>query len=138
MKINLLKGINDIEFGISKYEFSKEQGTELDFEVIEEDADFKTEAVFIKDYNSSLYFEGTEVDMTLAACDTQNKEANLYGVMIFDKTKDEIKALMLEHNNKDLEEEAEEWGEMRLGYYDARIDFYFDGEKLRSVSWGVL
>ena len=137
MEIKLLKGIKDIDFGISKYNFAKELGTELSFEIIEEEADFKTEAVYSEKYSSSLYFEGIEIDMTFAACDTQNKDAILFGEKIFDKTKDEIKALMKENTYKDLEEEVEEWGEERLGYYDARVDFYFDGGKLRSVSWGV-
>ena len=138
MEIKLLKGIKDIEFGISKYDFAQKKGSELFFEVIEEDGDFKTEAVFVEEYGSSLYFEGIEIDMTFAACDTQNKDAILFGVKIFDKTKDEIKTLMKEHYYKDLEEETEEWGEERLGYYDARVDFYFEGDKLRSVSWGVM
>jgi len=137
MEIKLLKGIKDIEFGVSKYEFVQKHEAELSFEVIEEDADFKTEASYIEEYGSSLYFEGIEIDMTFAACDTQNKDAILFGEKIFDKTKDEIKALMKENTYKDLEEEVEEWGEERLGYYDARVDFYFDGGKLRSVSWGV-
>ncbi|OYT10674.1 MAG: hypothetical protein B6I18_07855 [Bacteroidetes bacterium 4572_112] len=137
MEIKLLKGIKDIDFGISKYEFVKKLGTDLSFEIIEEEGDFKTEAVFVEEYGSSLYFEGIEIDMTFAACDTQNKDAVLFGEKIFNKSKAEIKVLMKENTYKDLEEEIEEWGEERLDYYDARVDFYFDGGKLRSVSWGV-
>ena len=137
MEIKLLKGIKGIEFGISKYEFAQKYESNLSFEVIEEDADFKTEAVYIEEYESSLYFEGIEIDMKFAACDTQNKDAILFGEKIFDKSKEEIKTLMKENTYKDLEEEIEEWGEERLGFYDARVDFYFDEGKLRSISWGV-
>ncbi|MCK5846618.1 MAG: hypothetical protein KAG84_04210 [Bacteroidales bacterium] len=137
MEINILNGINDIKFGISKYNFVKSMESDLRFEIIEEDADFKTEAIYLDNILSSLFFEGSESDMTFAACDTQNKEALLYGEKVFSIKKEGIKKLMAKNNYHNLEEETEEWGEERLGYFDARIDFYFENSKLKSVSWGV-
>ena len=137
MEINLLNGINDIEFGITKYDIINKINSELEFDIIEEDADFKTETVFLEDIDSSLYFEGTESLMIFSACDTQNKDATLYGESIFKMNKAKIKLLMKENNFDNLEEEIEEWGEERLGYYEARVDFYFNNNKLKSVSWGI-
>ena len=137
MQINLLTGINDIVFGISKYDFVSKINSELEFDIIEEDADFKTETTYMDDIDSSLYFEGTESLMVFSACDTQNKDATLFGELIFSLNKARIKTLMKENNFDKLEEEIEEWGEERLGYYDARIDFYFNNNKLKSISWGI-
>ncbi|RLD41810.1 MAG: hypothetical protein DRI86_12765 [Bacteroidetes bacterium] len=137
MEINLLNGISNIEFGISKYEFSKKIDSDSKFEIIEEDGDFKTEAIYIDNLESSLFFEGSESEMKFAACDTQNHNSILFGKQIFKLNKDELINLMKDNNYSNLEEEVEEWGEKRLGYFDARIDFYFDNNKLKSVSWGV-
>ncbi len=137
MEINLLNGISNIEFGISKYEFSKKIDSDSKFEIIEEDGDFKTEAIYIDNLESSLFFEGSESEMKFAACDTQNHNSILFGKQIFKLNKDELINLMKDNNYSNLEEEVEEWGEERLGYFDARIDFYFNNNKLKSVSWGV-
>ncbi len=137
MEINLLNGISSIEFGISKYEFSKKIDSDSKFEIIEEDGDFKTEAIYIDNLESSLFFEGSESEMKFAACDTQNHNSILFGKQIFKLNKDELINLMKDNNYSNLEEEVEEWGEERLGYFDARIDFYFNNNKLKSVSWGV-
>lgn len=137
MEINLLNGISNIEFGISKYEFSKKIDSDSKFEIIEEDGDFKTEAIYIDNLESSLFFEGSESEMKFAACDTQNHNSILFGKQIFKLNKDELINLMKDNNYSNLEEEVEEWGEKRLGYFDARIDFYFNNNKLKSVSWGV-
>ena len=137
MKINLLKGIENIDFKISKTDLIKRFGQELEFEIIEEEEDYKTEVLFLPEYSSSLFFEGTESDINLTACETQNKDAEIFGVKVFEKDYNEIKELMKEHNYHEFEEEEEEWGEKRLGFYDALVDFYFENNKLKSVSWGL-
>ena len=38
---------------------------------------------------------------------------------------------------KELEEEEED-GELRVSFEDALIDFFFDGDEMTAVSWGVL
>ncbi len=137
MKINLLKGIENIDFKISKHDLITRLNQELEFEIIEEEEEFKTEVLFLPEYSSSLFFEGTESDINLSACETQNKDAEIFGIKIFTKSYKEIKELMKEHSYHQFEEEEEEWGEKRLGFYDALVDFYFEDTKLKSVSWGL-
>jgi len=137
MKINLLKGIDTIDFKISKSELAKKLNQDLEFEIIEEDEEYKTEVLYLPEYSSSLYFEGLESDMNLAACETQNKDAELFNTKIFNKNADAIIALMKENGYSEIEEEIEEWGEKRIGFNDGRIDFFFKDDKLQGVSWGL-
>jgi hypothetical protein len=85
---------------------------------------------------TNIYFEG--ITKSVVACfETENKEATLYGKKVFDLKKDEVVKLMKANGFKDLEEETEE-GELRVSFEDALIDFFFEGDKMTAVSWGVL
>ena len=44
---------------------------------------------------------------------------------------------MKDNGFKDMEEEEED-GELRVSFEDAMIDFFFEGDKMTAVSWGVL
>jgi hypothetical protein len=138
MQINLLNGVDDVEFGISKQSLIDRYGAELNFEIIDEEEDIKTEAVVFKDSETTLYFEGSETEMIFSACDTENHDALLFGEKIFTKTEDEIKELMKARKYSIDEEDTEEWGEKRISYYDAMVDFFFEDGELSSISWGIL
>jgi len=36
-----------------------------------------------------------------------------------------------------VDEDTEEWGEKRLSFDEALIDFYFENEEMVTVNWGV-
>ena len=48
-----------------------------------------------------------------------------------------IERVMKENGFKEVEEETED-GELRVSFEDAMIDFFFEGDKISAVSWGVL
>jgi hypothetical protein len=74
----------------------------------------------------------------MTACATENTDSILFSKRVFDMSKDEITSLMQSQNFKELEEDTEEWGEERLSFYDAMVDFFFEKGKLVSISWGIL
>lgn len=85
---------------------------------------------------TSIYFEG--ITKSVAACfETENERAELYGAKVFDLNRAEVIELMQENGYKELEEEDED-GEHRVSFEDALIDFFFDGDHMTAVSWGVL
>lgn len=45
--------------------------------------------------------------------------------------------LLKQHGHVDFEQEDED-GETRISCEDILVDFFFDGETLSAVSWGVL
>jgi hypothetical protein len=138
VEIKLLTGFNELLFGSAKHEIIEALGTADQFETIEEEDEVFTEMHTYNDLKSSFFFEGNETDMVFTSCDTENENALLFGNKVFEMSELEIKQMMREHNFKDLETDEEEWGEKRLSYMDAMVDFYFDNEELISVTWGIL
>lgn len=138
MEIFLLKGLNNFEFGISKDSFIESNPNSINFELIEEEEELKTEAIYLESLKSYLYFEGDETELLMTACATENNESTLYSKKVFDMSKSDIISLMKAQGFKELEEDTEEWGEDRLSFYDAMVDFFFEKGKLISISWGIL
>ena len=74
----------------------------------------------------------------MVACfETENDAATLFGKKVFDLKKEDAVKLMKDNGFKDMEEETED-GELRVSFEDAMMDFFFDGDVLTAVSWGVL
>ncbi len=48
---------------------------------------------------------------------------------------EEIIGLMHEKGYIDMEDDEETWGELRVSFDDAQIDFYFLDNQLTLVSW---
>jgi len=133
-----LVGVNELKFGNTKEEILEVLGVSDQFEIIEEDEEVFTEMYTYPKYQASLFFEGNETEMIFTSCDTENKDIYLFGNKIFEKSEAEILQLMKEHNFKDLEVDEEEWGEKRVSFLDAMMDFYFHDEELVSITWGIL
>ena len=133
-----LKGVNELQFGNTKEEIIEVIGATDQFEIIEEEEEVFTEMYTYPKYKASLFFEGNETEMIFTSCDTENKDVYLFDNKIFDLSEAEIMQLMKEHNFKDLEIDEEEWGEKRISYLDAMMDFYFHDEELISITWGIL
>jgi len=138
MEIYLLKGLDNFEFGLTKDSFIENNPDKINFELVEEEEELKTEAISLSEINSYLYFEGDETELLMTACATENKDAILFSKKVFDMSKEEISSLMKLQGFKEMEEDTEEWGEERLSFYDAMVDFFFEEGKLVSVSWGIL
>jgi len=139
-KIEILPliGVNELKFGNTKEEIIEVIGAADQFEIIEEEEEVFTEMYTYPKYQASLFFEGNETEMIFTSCDTENRDIYLFGNKVFDMSEAEIKQMMKEHNFQDLEIEDEEWGEKRLSYLDAMMDFYFENEELVSITWGLL
>ena len=78
------------------------------------------------------------ITKSVAACfETENEDAVLYGTKVMDLNRAQAIELMRENGFKELEEEDED-GEHRVSFEDAMIDFFFVGDEMTAVSWGVL
>lgn len=129
-------GLGDIEFGEIPENVTKVFGEPEQAEEITSDDDLKTT---ILTYNNgvTVFLEGL-VEPVVSNFDIDNKNASLYGAQIFEMQENEITKLMKDHGFSEIEKEEEEWGEVRLTFEDALIDFYFEADKLAAISWGVL
>ena len=136
--IKPLKGYGEIPFGMTLDDAVKLLNMPDFYEELSDMEETGNRSIFYQ-YDSlatNIYFEG--ITKSVVACfETENKAATLYGKKVFDLKKDEAVKLMKANGFKDLEEEMEE-GELRITFEDALIDFFFEGDKMTAVSWGVL
>ncbi len=136
--IEPLKGYGEIPFGMTLDDTVKLLNMPDFYEELSDMEETGNRSVFYQ-YDSlatNIYFEG--ITKSVVACfETENQEATLYGKKVFDLTKEEIVKLMKANDFKELEEENEE-GELRVSFEDALVDFFFEGDKMTAVSWGVL
>ncbi|MBR5911452.1 MAG: hypothetical protein IKZ55_05675 [Bacteroidales bacterium] len=136
--IEPLKGYGEIPFGMTLDDTVKLLNMPDFYEELSDMEETGNRSVFYQYDNlaTNIYFEG--ITKSVVACfETENQEATLYGKKVFDLTKEEIVKLMKANGFKELEEELEE-GELRVSFEDALVDFFFEGDKMTAVSWGVL
>ena len=136
--IEPLKGFGDIPFGMALDDAVKKLGNPNFYEELSDMEETGNRSIFYEydELDTNIYFEG--ITKSVVACfETENDEAVLYGTKIFELSRAEVIVLMQDNGFKELEEEDED-GEHRVSFEDAMIDFFFDGDKMTAVSWGVL
>ena len=136
--IEPLKGFGEIPFGMSLDEAVKVLGSPNYYEELSDMEETGNRSIYYEyeDLETKIYFEG--ITKSVAACfETENHDSVLYNTKVFELTRAEVKELMHENGFSELEEEDED-GEHRVSFEDAMIDFFFDGDKMTAVSWGVL
>lgn len=138
LNIEPLKGYGEIPFGMTLDEAVKLLNMPDFYEELNDMEETGNRSIFYQYDNiaTNIYFEG--ITKSVVACfETENKEATLYGKKVFGLKKDEVVRMMKAQGFKDLEEEEED-GELRVSFEDALIDFFFEGDTMTAVSWGVL
>ena len=133
-----LKGYGEIPFGMTLDETVKLLNMPDFYEELNDMEETGNRSIYYEydAISTNIYFEG--ITKSVVACfETENEAATLYGKKVFDLNKNEVIKLMKSQGFKDLEEETED-GELRVSFEDALIDFFFDGDTMTAVSWGVL
>ena len=133
-----LKGYGEIPFGMSLDETVELLNMPDFYEELSDMEETGNRSIYYEydAIQTNIYFEG--VTKSVVACfETENEAATLYGKKVFDLKKDEVIKLMKDNGFNELEEETED-GELRVSFEDAMIDFFFEGDSISAVSWGVL
>lgn len=136
--IEPLKGFGEIPFGMALDDAVKKLGSPNFYEELSDMEETGNRSIYYEyeEIATNIYFEG--ITKSVVACfETENEDAVLYGTKVLELSRAEVIVLMQDNGFKELEEEDED-GEHRVSFEDAMIDFYFDGDKMTAVSWGVL
>ena len=136
--IQPLKGYGEIPFGMTLDEAVKILNMPDFYEELSDMEETGNRSIYYEydAIQTNIYFEG--ITKSVVACfETENKAATMYGKKVFELKKDEVVKLMKDNGFKDMDEEMED-GELRVSFEDAMIDFFFEGDKMTAVSWGVL
>lgn len=136
--IEPLKGFGEIPFGMSLDDAVKVLGSPNYYEELSdmEETGNRSISYDYDDLDTTIVFEGITKSV-VAYFETENPDSVLYGTKVFELSRAEIKELMRENGFSALEEEDED-GEHRISFEDALIDFFFNGEVMHAITWGVL
>lgn len=137
LEIKPKKGLGEISFGEPMEKLYEFLGEAEDVEHLEDEDEFSTVVLSFYDKGITAFIEGIEKQV-ISCFEIDNKSALLFGKWVFDMNADQVKELMVTNGYNLLDEGKEEWGEYRITYEDAMIDFFFENGKMVSVNWGVL
>jgi len=143
LNIEPLKGFGELEFGMPPADAALYLGAPDDDEIIEaeDEEDIETLIQHFDDADISLYFESDEDDKFLINIETGNREAKLFGKVVFELSEEEIIKLMKENGYTEVDTEEGDDDEFpddrRVSFDEAMMDFFFQDGELASVSWGT-
>ena len=128
------QGIGDLQFNTPVEDTIALLGQADEVENIDNAADEPTTILRYTDLGLTLFFEGE--NPMLACIDTANCDATLFGEQVFDFDERKIVDLMVRNNYAEQDADQEDWGERRISFPQANIDFYFDQGELVSIILG--
>ncbi|MCR5822042.1 MAG: hypothetical protein K6F85_03900 [Bacteroidales bacterium] len=132
--IIIKQGIGDIRFDMPVEEAVAIMGTPDEVEEIDNAADETTTVLRYLDEGVTLFFEGE--NPCLQCIDVDNEDYTMLGEQVFDLSEKEIVQLMVRNKYCEQDIEDELWGERRVSFGEANVDFFFDGDELVSISIG--
>ena len=138
LEIRPLVGFGELKFGADQSDVENYLGEPQEIEDLPGEADESDAEVWnYWDEGHTVFFE-KDMENKCTCFETDNDEAILFGKNIFDLNEKQIIELMETKGYREIDTEDEEWGERRISYSDAVMDFYFEDDQLISVSWGVM
>jgi hypothetical protein len=136
-EIKPLNGFGDLLFGKEIKEVTEFLGEPDAIEEVNEEGFTGTTICFYEKIGLTAFFEGL-ASPKLAIIEVRDTSSTLFGKKVFGMSESEITTLMRSNGFHEEEKEKEEWGEERLSFHDALIDFYFENGELLLVNWGVM
>jgi hypothetical protein len=133
--ITLGDGLEEIKFGMFHENVTGILGSP-DEKDVENEEGIDSEMWIYDDLQLTLFFEGND-EPELVCIETNHPDTTLFGQKIFELNENEIITMMQKSGGKELDVEDEAWGERRVSFDDAMIDFYFENGKLSTVNWSI-
>ncbi|MDQ3048080.1 MAG: hypothetical protein M3R27_11065 [Bacteroidota bacterium] len=128
-------GLASLLFGATMKEAEKEFGKAEEIEQMDDIEE--CEAIVWHYWNDgfSLFFDH-EGSQTFNCVEIDNLHTQLWGVEVFKLKEKQIIELFRKKGITSYETELHDWGEKRLSFDTANIDFYFEKNKLISINYG--
>ena len=133
-EINILKGLDEIKFGITTTDVPAILGQPTETEQIDNGFGDSITVLHYDELNLIFFFDSETKQLNCIEVD--NEEATLFGEKIFEKSEQEIVKLLVNNGFYEQDIETEAWGERRVSFGDANIDLFFLNGKLQSVTFG--
>ena len=132
--INIKKGIGELLFDMSVEDVKHLLGEPTEIENIDNGMDEETLVLHYDELGLTLFFEGEP--RLLNCIDTDNEETVLFGQKVYEMQEKEVAQLMVTNNYFAEDIEIESWGERRVSFSEANVDFFFEDDELVSIVFG--
>ena len=134
LEIKIHQGLGDLHFGMQIEDVIQKLGKATDIEVLDDVEEIQTTVLHYSELGIALFFDGNSP--VLKCIDIYNEDTLISGQKVFEKNKQEVVAIMreLKFFEEDIEEEL--WGEKRVTFVEANIDFFFEEDELVSIVFG--
>ena len=132
--INIKKGIGELLFDMSVEDVKHLLGEPTEIENIDNGVDEETLVLHYDELGLTLFFEGEP--RLLNCIDTDNEETVLFGQKVYEMQEKEVAHLMVTNNYFAEDIETESWGERRVSFSEANVDFFFEDDELVSIVFG--
>ncbi|MCE9540233.1 MAG: hypothetical protein K8R85_13600 [Bacteroidetes bacterium] len=127
-------GLSSLLFGSSMADAEKIFGETEEVQLIDELENFKTTVWHYWEIGFTLFFD-EQNDQLFNCVEIDNSETQLWGIAIFELKEKQIIELFKSKGILLYETEQHDWGEKRLSFDEANIDFYFKQNKLISINY---
>ncbi|NVO20731.1 MAG: hypothetical protein HXX13_13600 [Bacteroidetes bacterium] len=137
LEIKIKKGLDELLFGSTPEAVRATFGEPDETEELDNQSDGSLESIVWNYVNTGLnfFFDCTGAEPMLTTIESDNLETVLAGQKIFQLSPSDLLAFMKNLGFDEFEEEDETWGEHRITFDEAQIDFYFSEGELNMVSW---
>lgn len=127
-------GLSSLLFGATMAQAELVFGKPEEIQLIDDIEEFKTTVWHYWEEGFTLFFD--EQNKQLFHCvEIDNPETILWDKKLFELKEKQIIALFKANNIELYEIEQHDWGEKRLSFDQAHIDFYFERNKLVSINF---
>ena len=130
-------GISTLLFGASMAEAESVFGKTEEIQLIDEIEEFQTTVWHYWTKGISLFFDDKN-NQQFNSVEIDNRESKLWGQKIFSLKEKQIIELLTSKGILKYETEQQDWGEKRLSFDEANIDFYFEKNQLICINYGKL
>lgn len=127
-------GITSLLFGSTMSDAEKAFGQPEDNQLIDDIEECKTTVWHYWQNGFTLFFD-EQNNQEFNCAEIDNHEALLWGHKIFESREKQIIELFKSKGIIHFETEQQDWGEKRVSFDEANIDFYFEKNKLISINY---
>jgi hypothetical protein len=136
LEIKPHKGINNLVFGTGTLEAEGVFGRPEETEELDSGSDSCSLVWHFWEKGFTLFFDMQQGNM-FTCVEIDHPDCLLWGQKIFELTEPELKTFIAKQGFHEIDIEDHEWGERRISYDDALIDFYFEKGKMISINYGI-
>ena len=134
-----LKGLPVLQFGDTVDQIEFLMGPPEETETLDpgEEGEFPMLVYYYWDDCITFFFNASAEKPYLIMMETDDLDAMLFDKKIFKLKPQEVVSLLAGNKSFEYEKETEAWGQTRYSWDDLNMDFYFEGNKLETLTWGA-